>query len=158
MLEFIQRKVYVQKANGSENGTTDGDTDVSSDVGHDRDPSDRDQSENFDFDEYDEIEASVERGMIGFDNERLAILEKRQAYMMADNEHIKKVITETIQQNQSMMKSMDCILDSAVLNTHRVQQGLPCVLPEPTDELVSALTTLCHIECPLSRKKKIKVE
>ena len=51
--------------------------------------------------------------IIDFDNERITVLEKRQAELMDDNESTKKEILDTLKTNESMTKVIDCMLSHA---------------------------------------------
>ena len=79
LLELIQRKIYVSKSTIpiSDSSHTDGETDISSDKAsvtekdHDIDMDGIDELHGFemDFDQFDEIEASVEHGyVVAYDN------------------------------------------------------------------------------------------
>lgn len=142
MLEFIRRKVYVSKNAATTNdnsGTTDVETDGSSDKDLDfdfdflGDEGLNDFDVNVDFDKYDEIESTVERGIIAFDDERITLLEKRQAHLMAENEETKKLLNKTLLENGSLVRAIDGLLDNAVDNVARLAKGLPLEMPEHTE-------------------------
>lgn len=70
---------------------------------------------DMDFEQYDEIEASVERGLIGFDSDRLSYLEKRQADLFEENENFRNELTKRNRYNNDMIKAMDNFIHSFVV-------------------------------------------
>lgn len=112
MMVFIQRKQYVNKkyVSGAESLPAGhlGSCFVQSSNPHCQ------QQENLESIDYNEIESSVERGMLFEDDEALSVLEKRQAHMITESADMKAMIQQTVQENNQMMQTMDMILNSAI--------------------------------------------
>jgi hypothetical protein len=80
--------------------------------------------------------------MLSADEEKISVLEKRQAQLISENEETRSTITKTLFQNNHMMKTMDSILNSALFNVDRKRKGLPLSVPEPTVRLLLIKTII----------------
>lgn len=158
----IERKVYVSK-HSIVADTTDGETDVSSEKEESRSALNKegggfdfdsdfldDESEYYelDFEMFDSIEASVERGIIEFDNERITVLEKRQADLIEDNRVTASEIQETLQINSDMSRAMDVMLSAtnAVLSKASNQGTMECPPCDKVGELCEVFNTKCALK------------
>lgn len=183
LMKHIQRKIYINKktlavdktSDGamSSGGNTDGETDGSSEKGSsvleddfdldfeffeeggkEGDAESKSNSEvELDFDKYDEIESSVERGIIAFDNERISVLEKRQRHLMEENVQTKSDIHDTLRQNENMAKTIDCLLSTVSENFERkTDVGMCLEAPEDVDldELCVIMKTKCKLQQTMS--------
>mmetsp|Transcript_6146 Transcript_6146/g.10051 ORF Transcript_6146/g.10051 Transcript_6146/m.10051 type:complete len:274 (+) Transcript_6146:74-895(+) len=166
LMTKIERKVYVSKniiVPDTTGGITDGETDVSSDKdgsrsAHDKEWGDfdidsdflEDESEYYelDFEMFDSVEASVERGIIEFDNERITVLEKRQADLMEDNRVTAREIQETLKINSDMSRAMDVMLSAtnAVMSKANNQGTIECPPCDQVEELCEVFTTKCALK------------
>lgn len=170
LLELIRRKLYVKKiAPTVENAITDGETDVSSEKDSnfaDMDADIFDSLHNYmdfngndefelDFDKFDEIEASVENGMIVFDNERITVLEKRQAHMIEENDQMKKEILENMKKNEVMNKVMECAFSHITEQSQITQKdsGQGCI--ESLDDIDGLCDTM-KSKCTMGLSDEIK--
>lgn len=155
---------------GHTDGTSSsGNTDVETDTSSDKDRSSVDKDEDFDFDfdfledgeeggdskveldydNYDEIEASVEKGIIAFDDERISILEKRQRHLMEENLQTKSDIQATLRDNAKMEIAIDCLLTTVAENFNRApSERQPLEPPEDVDldELCSFMKAKCKLK------------
>lgn len=76
--------------------------------------------------------------MLARDEEKLSVLEKRQAHLITENEEMRNLIHETVQQNNHMIHTMDMILNSAMCNVDLAEKGLPLNVPELTVRQLAA--------------------
>lgn len=177
---YVNKKVPVDKSsdgNMSSGGNTDGETDGSSEKGSSLFEEDFDLDFEFfeddgknghaesnfkpnsevelDFDKFDEIESSVERGIIAFDSERISVLEKRQRDLMEENAQTKSDIHDTLQQNENIAQTIDCILGTMKENFDYpavAGAGMSLEAPEDVDldELCAVMKTKCKLQQTVS--------
>jgi hypothetical protein len=172
---YVSKKTSVDKSadgNISSDGHTDGETDGSSEKesslfeedfdldleffedggkgGHAESNSITNSEVEFDFDKFDEIESSVERGIIAFDSERISVLEKRQRHLMEENAQTKSDIHETLRQNENIAQTIDCIL-TTVKETFDRPAGDGMCLEPPEDVDLDELCVIMKTKCKLQQ-------
>ena len=77
--------------------------------------------------------------IIAFDNERISVLEKRQAHLMDDNEKTRNEIMNTLRQNEQIVEVMDSLLDRSKTNAQFLQTE------DDLDELCFVMKSKCAI-------------
>jgi hypothetical protein len=89
--------------------------------------------------------------IIAFDNERISVLEKRQAHLMDENQETKNAIHETLRQNEHMANAMDSLLSHAMTRAECFDEDqLSAGSPEEMDELCAVMKAKCKIRLKMS--------
>lgn len=86
--------------------------------------------------------------MIEFDNERISVLEKRQAHLMQDNLLTQHEIRTTLKQNEHLTKAIDVLLHAASSSAQLVgcgeTRGVEGLMDD-MDDVCELLTTQCQL-------------
>lgn len=145
LLVFIQRK-------GSNNSRMIVDMRVGDNIAYcpdmDFDAIFGDKTEAFDFECGDDVDTSLERGLLLEDDSRLSALEKRQADLISENEEIKNLIQETTKQNDQIMSIMNTVLGYTmdIATEPNSDAGIPGEVCDASDELSELLLKSCNIK------------
>lgn len=80
--------------------------------------------------------------IIAFDNERISVLEKRQAHLLNDNEETKQEIIRTLRENEKMAETMDTLLN---IVTHTSQDHSKLVRDDQMEDLCEVMKEKCKL-------------